>query len=63
MDFYTPSVKQVSDFYMYPYQDLNRRPLTIDGCRTAIVGTLGPVGLHISQKFQESPKIEPFSCA
>ena len=49
MDFSTPSVKQVSDFFMYLYQDLNRRPLTIDGYRTAIVDTLGSTGLHISQ--------------
>ena len=49
VDFSTPSVKQVSDFFMYLYQDLNRRPLTIDGYRTAIVDTLGPAGLHISQ--------------
>ena len=34
---------------MYLYQDLNRRPSTIDGYRTAIVDTLGPTGLHISQ--------------
>ena len=34
---------------MYLYQDLNRRPSTIDGCRTAIVDTLGPAGLHIPQ--------------
>ena len=49
VDFSTPSVKQVSDFFMYLYQDLNRRPSTIDGYRTAIVDTLGPMGLHISQ--------------
>ena len=49
VDFYTPSVKQVSDFFMYLYQDLNRRPSTIDGYRTAIVDTLGPAGHHISQ--------------
>ena len=49
MDFSTPSVKQVSDFFMYLYQDLDRRPLTIDGDRTAIVDTLGPAGHHISQ--------------
>ena len=47
--FPTPSVKQVSDFFMYLHQDLNRRPLTIDGYRTAIVATLGLMGLHISQ--------------
>ena len=49
MDFSTPSVKQVSDFFMYLYQDLNRRPSTIDGYRTAIVDTLGQTGQHIFQ--------------
>ena len=49
VDFSTPSVKQVLDFFMYPYQNLNRCPSTIDGYRTAIVDTLGPTGLHISQ--------------
>ena len=41
VDFSTPSVKQVSDFFMYLYQDLNRRPSTIDGYRTAVVNTFG----------------------
>ena len=49
VDFSTPSVKQVSDFFMYLYQDLNRRPSTIDGYRTAIGDTLGPAGHHIAQ--------------
>ena len=48
VDFSTPSVKQVSDFFKYLYQDLNRCPLIIDGYRTGIVDTLGPMGLHIS---------------
>ena len=48
VDFSTPSVKQVSDFFMYLYQDLSRCPSTIDGYRMAIVDTLGPAGLHIS---------------
>ena len=47
VDFSTPSVKQISDFFMYLYQDLNRRPSTIDGYRTAIVDTLGPT--HCTQ--------------
>ena len=47
-DFSTPSVKQISDFFMYLYQDLNRRPSTIDGYRTAIVDTLGPTAQHIA---------------
>ena len=49
VDVSTPSVKQVSHFFMYLYQDLNRHPSTIDGFRLAIVDTLGPAGLHISQ--------------
>ena len=49
VDFSTPSVKQISDFFMYLYQDLNRRPSTIDRYRTAIVDTLGPAGHHIAQ--------------
>ena len=48
VDFSTPSVKQISDFFMYLYQDLNRRPSTIDGYRTAIVDTLGPMAQHIA---------------
>ena len=34
---------------MYLYQDLNRRPSTIDGYRTAIVDSMGPTGHHIAQ--------------
>ena len=49
VDFSTPSVKQASDFFIYLYQDLNRHPSTMDGYKTAILDTLGPVGLHISQ--------------
>ena len=48
VDFSTPSVKQISDFFMYLYQDLNRRPSTIDGYRTAIVDTLGPTAQHVA---------------
>ena len=48
VDFSTPSVKQISDFFMYLYQDLNRRPSTIDGYRTAIVDTLCPTAHHIA---------------
>ena len=48
VDFSTPSVKQISDFFMYLYQDLNKRPSTIDGYRTAIVDTLGPTAQHIA---------------
>ena len=48
VDFSTPSVKQISDFFMYLYQDLNRRPSTFDGYRTAIVDTLGPTAQHVA---------------
>ena len=49
VDFSTPSVKHISDFFMYLYQDLNRRPSTIDGYTTTIVDTLGLAGHHIAQ--------------
>ena len=39
--------KQISDFFMYLYQDLNRCPSTIDDYRTAIVDTLGPTAQFI----------------
>ena len=49
VNFSFPSVKQMSDFFMYLYQDLNRRPSTIDGYRMATVDTLGLAGHHIAQ--------------
>ena len=49
VDFSTSSVKQISDCFMYLYQDRNRHPSTIDGYRTAIVDTLGPTGHHNAQ--------------
>ena len=60
VDFSTPSVKQVSDIFMYLYQDLNRHPSTIDGYRMAIVDTLGPMGLHISQSLDLSRLLSSF---
>ena len=48
VDFSTPSVKQILDFFMYLYQNLNRRPSIIDGYRTAIVDTLGSMAHHIA---------------
>ena len=49
VDFTTLFVKQISDFFMYLYQDLNKHTPTIDGYKIAIVDSLGPAGLHISQ--------------
>ena len=49
VDFSSPSVKHISDFFMYLYQDLNRRPSTIDGYTMTIVDTLGLAGHHIAQ--------------
>ena len=56
----TPSVKQASDFSMYLYQDLKRRPSTIDGYKPATVDTLGPTGLHISQSSNLNKLISSF---
>ena len=60
VDFSTPSVKQVSDFFIYLYQYQNRRPSTNDGYRTAIVDTLGPAGHHISQSTDLSRLLSSF---
>ena len=53
VDFSTPSVKQISDFFMYLYQDLNRHPSTINGYRTSIVDTFAQWAtiLHKVQTF------------
>ena len=52
VNFCTRSVKQVSNFFVYLYQVLNRRPSTIDGYRTAIVDTLAQLGIIF-------PKLRP----
>ena len=44
MDFSSPFVKQVSA--------LNRHPSTIEGYRTAIVDSLDPAGLNVSQSLE-----------
>ena len=49
MRWISPSMKQISDCFMYLYQDLNRRPTTINGYRMTIVDTLVPAGHHIAQ--------------
>ena len=60
VDFSTPSVKQVSDFFMNLYQDLNRCPSTIDCYKTAMVDTLSPSGLHISQSLDLNRLLSSF---
>ena len=45
---------------MYLYQDLNRHPSAIDGYRMAIVNTLGPGGLHISQSYDLNRLLSSF---
>ena len=60
MDFFTPSVKQILDFLMYLYQDLNRCPSIIDGYRIAIVDSLDPVWLHISRSLDLNGLLSSF---
>ena len=45
---------------MYLYQDLNRRRSTIDGYRTVIVDTLGPMGPLISQSLDLNRLLSSF---
>ena len=46
--------------YKKQKKDLNRRPSTIDGYRTAIVDTLGPAGLPISQSSDLNRSLSSF---
>ena len=48
VDFSTPSVKHISDFFMYLYQDLNRRPSTMVTGRPLLT-LLAQWGHHIAQ--------------
>ena len=61
VDVSKPSIKQVADFFMLLFQDLNRRPSTIDGYRTAILDYLGPTGLHIAQSTDLNRLLASFS--
>ena len=58
INFSTLSIKQISDSFIYLYQDLNRRPLTIDCYRTAIVDTLSQtvsISLRVQTLKGDSP--------
>ena len=48
VDFGSPSIGDICNFFWYLFYDLNRCPSTIEGYRTAIADTLGDSNLHIS---------------
>ena len=48
VDFRSPSIGDICNFFWYLFHDLNRCPSTIEGYRTAIADTLGDSNLHIS---------------
>ena len=60
MDFSTPPVKQVSDFFMYLYQDINKCLSPIDGYRTPNVDTFGPAALQIFQNLDLNRLLSSF---
>ena len=47
-DFRNPSISDISNFFWYLFNVLNRCPSTIEGYRTAIADTLGNLKLNIS---------------
>ena len=53
VDFSTPSVKQISDFFMYLYQDLTGapRPLMVTGLQSLTLWAQRPNTLHTMQTF------------
>ena len=76
VDFGSPSIGDICNFFWYLFHDLNRCPSTIEGYRTAIADTLGDSNLHISsntdiarliasfrqtKKVQVTPKVESFT--
>ena len=48
MDFRSPSIGDICNFFWYLFNDLNRCPSTIEGYRTAIADTLGNTKQNIS---------------
>ena len=48
VDFGSPSIGDICNFFWYLFHDLNRCPSTIEGYRTAIADTLGNSDLNIS---------------
>ena len=61
VDFSTPSEKRITDVFMNMYlYELNRHTLTIDGNKTAIVDSLDPAGIHISQSSELNRSLTSF---
>ena len=48
VDFRSPSIGDICNFFWYLFNDLNRCPSTIEGYRTAIADTLGNTKQNIS---------------
>ena len=49
LDFRSPSIKQVADFFLHLFQENNLQPSTIDGYRSAIADKLGNASLNVSK--------------
>ena len=60
VDFRAPSIKHISNFMCFLFNEKNRCPSTIKGYRTAIAGTLGNVPLDISNNAEIARLIASF---
>ena len=49
MDFKTPSVNQIAEFFLYLFQERKLQPFTIVGYRTAIADKVGNYSVEISK--------------
>ena len=54
------SIKDISDFFLHLFHDLNRRPSTIEGYRTALADTLNSDSLDISHSVELSRLLASF---
>ena len=65
MDFETPSINQIAEFFLYLFQERKLHPSTIVGYRTAIADKVGHYAVEISKdeiRSQGYPLLEPISC-
>ena len=60
VDFRSPPIKSVADFFMYLFEDKKLQPSTIDGYRSAIADKLGDTTVNISKDDNLTRLLESF---
>ena len=57
MDFRSPSIRQIADFFLHLFQEKNVRPSTIDSYRSAFLDKMGNAALNISKDENLEPLV------